>query len=86
MSTELLGIIAGCLTTTAFVPQVWRAWRTRSVEDVSLGMFVLFTLGVALWTVYGVLTRSLAVTLANVVTFGLASAVLVAKLRFGRRR
>jgi MtN3 and saliva related transmembrane protein len=86
MNPEVLGIIAGVLTTTAFVPQVWRAWSTRSVDDISLEMFVLFTVGVTLWTVYGLMTRSLAVTLANLVTFALAVSVVVAKLRFGKKR
>ena len=53
----LIGFIAAILTTFAFVPQVLRVWRTRSTSDISLGMYALFTLGVALWLVYGILIR-----------------------------
>ncbi|MDD3313818.1 SemiSWEET transporter [Pseudodesulfovibrio sp.] len=82
---EALGIVAGCCTTAAFAPQVVRTWRTRSVADISLGMYGLFCLGVALWLVYGLLADSLSVILANGATLVLALAVLVMKLRFGRK-
>ena len=70
-------------TTVAFLPQVLRVWRSRSARDISLPMYALFVTGVGFWVVYGVLIQSPPVILANVVTFLLSSAVLVAKLRFG---
>ncbi len=81
---ELLGVFAGCCTTLAFFPQVLHTWRTRSVADISLRMYLLLTLGVSLWLVYGILIGSLAVTLANAVTWVLAVFILVMKLVFGR--
>jgi MtN3 and saliva related transmembrane protein len=78
----LLGLVAGTLTTAAFVPQVVRTWRTRSARDISLGMFATLVAGVTLWIAYGLLTRSLPVIAANAVTLLLAGAVLVMKLRF----
>ena len=81
---ELLGIAAGCCTTAAFFPQVFHTWRTRSVEDLSLRMYLLFTLGVFLWTVYGFHIGSLAVILANLVTLVLAAAILTMKIVYGR--
>ncbi|MEF2231388.1 MAG: SemiSWEET transporter [Pseudodesulfovibrio sp.] len=81
---EAIGIVAGFCTTLAFAPQVFRTWKTRSVGDISLGMYGLLCFGVALWLVYGLLADSLAVTLANAVTLVLALAVLVMKIRFGR--
>jgi MtN3 and saliva related transmembrane protein len=81
---EIIGIVAGCCTTASFVPQVVHTWRTRSVSDISLRMYLLLCFGVALWLVYGVLVDSLAVMLANAVTLLLAAAVLVMKLLFGR--
>ena len=50
-----IGFIAALLTTVAFLPQALKVWQTRSAKDVSLGMYMLFTLGVALWLIYGVL-------------------------------
>ncbi|MGH8750879.1 MAG: SemiSWEET transporter [Burkholderiales bacterium] len=80
---NLLGLIAGFLTTLAFVPQAWRVWKTRSVKDISLGMYVIFTSGVGLWLVYGVMIQSLPLILANIVTFVLALFILAMKIRLG---
>jgi MtN3 and saliva related transmembrane protein len=77
-----LGLLAGLLTTIAFVPQVLRVWRTRSTNDISLGMFVLFTVGVALWLVYGLLVDALPVVVANGVTLVLSATILGFKLRY----
>jgi MtN3 and saliva related transmembrane protein len=81
--TSAIGFIAASLTTIAFVPQVRKVWRTRSAKDVSLGMYSLFTLGVAMWLVYGILIHAWPVIVANVITLLLAGAVLVMKLKFG---
>jgi MtN3 and saliva related transmembrane protein len=81
--TELLGLVAGTLTTISFVPQVLKVWRSRSAADISLAMFLLFTVGVLLWGIYGVLIGSLAVIVANVVTFVLTVGIIAMKLRWG---
>ena len=66
--TSTIGFIAAILTTVSFVPQVLKVWRTRSAKDISLGMYSLFTLGIAAWLVYGVLIDSWPVILANLIT------------------
>lgn len=81
--TDWIGGIAATLTTTAFIPQAWQVWRTRHTKDISLGMYAIFTSGVALWAVYGLLIDSWPVIVANCVTLVLAGAVLVMKIRFG---
>ena len=81
---NLVGLAAGTLTTIAFVPQVLKTWRTKSGEDISLGMFLLFSTGVLLWLLYGLAIGSLPVILANAVTLLLSLAVLVLKLRYDR--
>ena len=82
--TELTGFIAAVMTTFSFVPQVMRVWRTRSVADISLGMYSMYTFGIAIWLVYGILIMSWPVILSNLVTFILAGCVLAMKIRFGR--
>jgi len=82
---SMIGFIAATLTTIAFVPQVIMVWRTRSAKDVSLGMYAMFTTGVAAWLIYGILIGSLPVILANAITLLLATAVIVMKLRFDAR-
>jgi MtN3 and saliva related transmembrane protein len=79
----LLGLMAGTLTTAAFVPQVVQVWRTRSTKDISLGMFAVFSLGVSLWLLYGWFTSDVPVMIANAVTLVLALVILRFKLKFG---
>jgi MtN3 and saliva related transmembrane protein len=80
--TQLLGLVAGALTTAAFLPQVIKTWKTRSTKDLSLGMFSLFCLGVALWLVYGFMVQDVPVIAANLITLMLASTLLFFKLRW----
>lgn len=81
-NVQILGLVAGSLTTAAFLPQVIKTWKTKSAKDLSLGMFSLFCLGVALWLVYGFIVRDIPVIAANLVTLMLASTLLVFKMRF----
>ena len=78
-----LGFVAAVLTTVAFVPQVVRIWRSRSARDISLSMYALFTLGVLLWLIYGILIVSWPVIIGNGITLVLALSVLVMKVKFG---
>jgi MtN3 and saliva related transmembrane protein len=78
-----LGLLAGILTTLAFVPQVLKTWRTRSTADISLAMFVTFTAGVFTWLIYGLLIGDLPVIIANSVTLLLAATILFFKLKYG---
>ncbi len=84
--TEWIGYAAAAGTTLAFVPQLLRVWRTRSAEDISLAMYLVFMAGITLWIVYGLRIHSAPVVVANACTLVLAGGVLVAKLRFGGRR
>ncbi|AUG52511.1 SemiSWEET transporter [Thalassospira marina] len=79
----VLGLIAGSLTTLAFLPQVLRTWRTRSTADISLGMFLVLCTGIALWFVYGLINGDWPVIISNGLTFLLASTILGFKLRHG---
>ncbi|NTV94496.1 MAG: SemiSWEET transporter [Thiobacillus sp.] len=84
MSAELnnlIGYPAAFLTTVAFVPQAWKSWRSRDLSGISLPMYALFTLGVALWLAYGILLGSVPIMLGNGITLALASVVLVLKIR-----
>lgn len=78
---DLVGYAAATLTTLAFIPQALQSWRTRDLSGVSLGMYSLFTLGVALWLLYGVVLESWPIIIANTITLALAGTVLFLKLR-----
>jgi len=81
--SDALGLIAGLLTTLAFVPQVVKIWRTKSARDVSLHSFLVFTVGVALWLAYGAVRQELPIVLWNAVTLVLAAAIVAMKVRYG---
>lgn len=83
--TDWLGYAAATLTTSAFVPQAWLTFRTRDVSGISLGMYSVFTLGIALWLGYGLLLQAWPIVAANAVTFTLSATILAMKLRLGRR-
>ena len=80
---DWLGMLAGVLSTTAFVPQALLIWRKRSAPGVSLGMYSVFTAGVALWLVYGIWLGALPVIVFNAITLALAVFILAMKIRFG---
>jgi MtN3 and saliva related transmembrane protein len=80
---DLLGSVAGTLTTVAFVPQVWRVWKSRSTRDISLGMYLVFTTGVGFWLLYGVALDAWPIIVANSVTLMLTGTVLAMKMRHG---
>jgi MtN3 and saliva related transmembrane protein len=79
---DWIGSFAAFLTTASFIPQAWQTFRTRDVSGISLGMYSLFTLGVTLWLVYGILLVAWPIIIANIITTSLALMILVMKLRY----
>ena len=79
---DAIGAIAALLTTAAFIPQARLTWKTKRAVGVSLGMYSVFTIGVAFWLVYGVLITSWPVIVANAVTLALSLFILVMKIRY----
>ena len=80
--TDIIGYAAAVLTTTAFIPQFVKVWKTRSTEGISLRMYLMFCVGVLLWFIYGTELRSLPIILANGVTLLLTLAILAMKIRY----
>ncbi|MES2406146.1 MAG: SemiSWEET transporter [Pseudomonadota bacterium] len=79
---DWIGLLAGTLTTVAFIPQVIKIWRSKKADDISVSMFLIFTVGVGLWMIYGIQIASLPVMLANAVTMILALVILILKYRY----
>jgi MtN3 and saliva related transmembrane protein len=79
--TTFIGSLAGVLTTIAFIPQVVKTWRSRSAADISLWMFLLFSSGVLLWLIYGIMLRATPIIIANAITLSLSVSILVLKIR-----
>lgn len=78
---EIIGYCAASLTTIAFLPQAIRSWRTKDLSGISLGMYSLFTVGVGLWLIYGLIIEKWPLIMANALTFALALSILLLKLR-----
>lgn len=83
MDPEIFGFAAAFLTTVSFIPQATMTIRTKNTSGISRGMYFMFTLGVALWLVYGIYLASWPMIVANTVTFLLAATILLLKLRYG---
>jgi MtN3 and saliva related transmembrane protein len=79
----ILGFSAAVLTTGSFFPQVVQTWRTRSAKDLNLFMFLMLTVGIGLWLLYGIFIGSWPVILANAVGVVNASVILSFKIRYG---
>lgn len=84
MSLEvLIGSIAGLLCTISFLPQVIKVIRTKNTEDLSLATFSIFSMGVFLWLIYGILIGKIPIILANGITLILVIIILTLKIRYG---
>mgnify|MGYP006108186665 FL=1 len=79
---KYIGFFAAFCTTIAFLPQALKIWKTKSTKDISLYMFVIFTIGVFSWLVYGIIISDLPVILANAVTLILSLFILIYKLKY----
>ena len=82
---EFVGYLAATLTTCSFVPQALQTFRTRDVSGISLGMYSVFTAGVALWLVYGLALAAWPIVVANAITLALAGTILAMKVCYGVR-
>jgi MtN3 and saliva related transmembrane protein len=79
---EILGMCAGACTTMSFVPQIKKVWETKSTKDISIHMYIIYSSGLLLWTIYGFLIGSISLILANFVTLIFALCILGMKLRW----
>jgi MtN3 and saliva related transmembrane protein len=80
--TTVLGLVAGSLTTLAYLPQVLKTWRSRSADGMSWSMLVILCLGIGLWLIYGLYAHNTPVIFANLLTLLFSSAILAMKIRY----
>ena len=78
----ILGLVAATLTTSAFIPQLIKIWRSKSAKDISLQMLITFCIGVFLWLIYGIYLQSLPVILANLLTLIFNLIILWLKIKY----
>jgi MtN3 and saliva related transmembrane protein len=80
-ANDIIGFAAATLTTASFIPQALHTYRMRDVSGISLAMYSLFTVGVAMWLLYGWMTGSWPIMVANAITLTLVLTILAIKLR-----
>lgn len=79
---EIVGFVAATLTTIAFFPQVIKVYKTKETKSISLSMYIVFTIGILLWLIYGVYLNSLPMILANAITLISSIYILLMKLKY----
>ncbi|WP_341221167.1 SemiSWEET transporter [Polaribacter atrinae] len=79
---EVIGLIAAVLTTASFLPQVFKTYKTKDTSGLSLTMYIVFFIGVVLWSIYGVYLHSLSIILANSITAILALYLIFMKIKY----
>jgi MtN3 and saliva related transmembrane protein len=86
MNNEVIGIIAGALSCTTFLPQVIKTWKSKSTRDVSLEMFIIASIGTTLWLVYGILIHSISIIGTNIIVLIFSLIMLFLILRNNRKK
>ncbi|ALJ05854.1 hypothetical protein APS56_12260 [Pseudalgibacter alginicilyticus] len=80
--TEIIGFVAAFLTTAAFLPQVYKTWKTKDVSSLSMPMLLMFFIGVFSWLIYGVLISSPSMIFANAITIISAFLLVYFKIKY----
>ena len=83
---DLFGFLAALLTTIAFLPQLYKTWQTKSADDVSLAMLILFITGLVCWIIYGLKIDSIPILVANIITFIFNFSILILKISYRKNK
>ena len=78
----LIGLLAATCTTISFLPQAIKIIKTKHTKDLSLGMYLILTTGVFLWSVYGILIDDLPLVIANSTTFLFTATIVILKIKY----
>tara|TARA_Y100001968_G_scaffold92197_1_gene82900 strand:- start:111 stop:386 length:276 start_codon:yes stop_codon:yes gene_type:complete len=81
---DLFGFLAAFLTTVAFLPQLYKIWKTKSADDVSLIMLIIFIIGLICWIIYGLNIDSIPILVANIITFIFNFSILILKITYSK--
>ena len=83
---DFFGFLAALLTTLAFLPQLYKTWKTKTADDVSLFMLIMFITGLICWIVYGIKINSIPILVANIITFIFNFSILILKVTYGKKK
>jgi len=79
---EILGLIAGVITSSGFLPQLFKGYRTKKLEDLSYFMPMVLAIGMTMWFIYGYLINSIAIMAANAFSIGCSISLIIMKLKY----
>lgn len=82
---DILGLMAAACTTFAFLPQLIKVIKTKSVEDISLSMYLVFISGLIMWLIYGITIHNIPIIAANIITITLSVTIVIFKLKYGKK-
>jgi MtN3 and saliva related transmembrane protein len=83
---EMLGFVAGLFSTVSFIPQVYKTYKTKSAKDVSMPMFIIYSISVFLWIIYGIWVSSTPIWTCNIIVFVLALIQVFLKIKYDRQK
>ena len=83
---NLFGFSAALLTTIAFLPQLYKTWKTKSADDVSLTMLISFIIGLICWIIYGLKINSIPILISNIITFIFNFSILILKITYSKTK
>jgi len=83
---DFFGFSAAFLTTIAFLPQLYKTWKTKSADDVSLIMLIFFITGLICWIIYGLKIYSIPILVANIITFIFNFSILILKITYSKNK
>jgi len=78
----IIGLVAATCTTFSFLPQAIQVIKSKHTKDLSLAMYSIFTMGVFLWLVYGILVKDVPLIVANIITLVFATTILLMKIKY----
>jgi MtN3 and saliva related transmembrane protein len=78
----IIGFVAAVFTTSGFLPQVYKIFRTKSTKDISFAMYMVLAIGTLLWLLYGIMIKELPIIVANSISLSLISAIIVLKVKY----
>jgi MtN3 and saliva related transmembrane protein len=85
VNLEIIGIIAAILTTSGFIPQVYKSFKTKNVDGVSITMYIVLLVGMLFWLYYGILINSFSIKLANIVSGILVVTLIIFRILYKKK-
>ena len=86
ISADVIGSIAGILTTLCYMPQVYHCYKSKQVAGISMGMYSILTLGIGMWFAYGIMLMSWPLIISNIITLTMIFMIIVMKFRYGDKK